>query len=269
MIKTLRKTSLEFNNNLVNDFIEKYKLQNLYLYINYKKIGVSSEDTATFILIEDGDLKAVLYKYHHALQIIGLLNISDVGFSEIGDFIQTGDYNYIGGEEKLLKKVYGNLSGSYALTCGFLMEWNTSGKIDSIDYERVSVDGLDEVVDFVLTEPGYRKVYSKDDLMAQFSERMQSSDCINIVMRNDENKIVAHAATYAESEDFSVIGGVLTSPLFRNLGFGRRVVLSVVDAILSKKKKAVLYSFEQRNTEWYQRIGFDSLLRVAKIQLKS
>ena len=81
----------------------------------------------------------------------------------------------------------------------------------------------DEIVNLILLDENIGGHYSFEQLKEQFIDRKNNMNCKNIIIK-DNNKVICHAATYADSKLISVIGGVITDKAYRGLGLGKIIV---------------------------------------------
>lgn len=123
-----------------------------------------------------------------------------------------------------------------------------------------------KIAQLIETDKGLSEHYNSGDL-----ERLISGNIINGFGRSkiisQDGLILSHAATYAECDKLAVISGVVTQPGYTGKGYGSSVVSSLALDLLEEGKSPYLYVFDKKLEPFYEKIGFKTCGRIAKIVL--
>ena len=82
----------------------------------------------------------------------------------------------------------------------------------------------------------------------------------------EQGALCACALTAAETDQAAVLSGVAVDPRFRGKGFGRRVVLSLANALQAEGKTAYVIALNDSAAQFYARIGFAPYRELAIIE---
>ena len=86
------------------------------------------------------------------------------------------------------------------------------------------------------------------------------------IIEND--KLVSCAVTSAETETEALLSGVATDKTLRKGGYGKRTVLSLVNALLNESKKPYVIALNESAEGFYEHIGFKKDKRIAYVNRK-
>lgn len=84
----------------------------------------------------------------------------------------------------------------------------------------------------------------------------------------EEGRLVSCAFTSAESESEALLSGVATDEAHRKGGFGKRTVLSLVNALISEEKTSYVIALNDSAQGFYEHIGFEKDKKIAYINRK-
>ncbi len=106
------------------------------------------------------------------------------------------------------------------------------------------------------TETFGRLHRSEGELEAGIRKRMRSGKVRHFVIRR-EQKVVAHAATTAETERFAMLSGIVVASEEQRKGYATRIVSRLCRVLLSEGKQPCLYCKSSAAYALYQRLGFE------------
>ena len=93
------------------------------------------------------------------------------------------------------------------------------------------------------------------EFLSDFTHR-RLSGFARIKMIEKDGELFASCLTSAEDENRAIIGAVVSSPLRRGSGFGKKVVLSMAKALADEEKMAYVIALNEKAEEFYKHIGF-------------
>ena len=84
----------------------------------------------------------------------------------------------------------------------------------------------------------------------------------------ENNSVVACALTSAETKDKALLSGVAAAKSCKGKGYGKKVVISLVNALLSRGKKSYVIALNDSAKGFYEHIGFKKDDLIAYINRK-
>jgi len=260
MIKLISQEEEKIVSNILRNDI----FQNVYLYIDSILYGFNVPNIKTCLLKNNDDIKVVIYHYYNSIQLFFVNDITEEDTLELSQYILNSKCNHVSGIDKCLKRVYAKLKDEYNIEYGWVMQYNKTilqdgeGEIpEIIDYKEIS--------ELICSDDDIGGHYSIEELEKQLIERRETKNCKNIIMR-DNGKIIAHAATYADCDKLSVIGGVITDPNYRNKGYARKLLNKMVKLIQLENKTPILFTYKSHLKEWYEKLGWEVISTYSKLE---
>lgn len=262
MIKKVLKEDEELLNKIISNDI----FQNVYIYIDTQIYGYNGDNISTFILCNDGKIKAILFQYYDSLQLFQCEEINNQDLNEIVNHIKKYKFSMISGEVKFINTIFKEISDIYEVHTGIVMKKDTGSDKSSGRSVLAQDADYDEIVNLILLDENIGGHYSFEQLKEQFIDRKNNMNCKNIIIK-DNNKVICHAATYADSKLISVIGGVITDKAYRGLGLGKIIVNDLTNLIQQENKIPVLYCYDKNTIQWYEKQGFKKINTSSKLEL--
>ena len=250
----------------VLDILKKSYFKNPYLYIDAVSFGFSGENIETYLFYENDEIAVVIYRYYNSLQICAL--IEEVSVFEIVEFIKNGNFDMISGNAYIIKSLEVGLKEFYTAHFGSIMMFNKRKGLEQTG-NQIMAEPKDcaEIARLICTDQAIGGHYSPDVLQKQLEERMLHFGCKNAIIK-EHGKIVAHAATYADCNEFAIIGGVITDLQCRGKGYGGSVVAFLTKQLLIEDKSPLLYCYESKTVKWYEKNGWEICAQCGKLEGK-
>lgn len=239
-------------------------MQNPYLYIDALSFGFEGENIETHILYDNLKPIAVLYRYYTSLQICTFYK--NISVLEIADFIKAGNFQMVSGDAEIIKAV-GEICEDYDAYFGYIMLFDGETNIETSSVTNAVSEDCFDIARLICSDESIGGHYSPNVLEKQLRERMLYWNCKNVIIKQGDG-IAAHAATYAECSDFSIIGGVITDTNYRGKGYGRQIVDFLVQKIIAENKKPILYCYDAKTVKWYEKGGWKVYCRCGKLEQK-
>lgn len=238
--------------------------KNPYLYIDAVSFGFRGENIQTHIFYDNGEMAAVIYKYYNSLQICAVKE--NISVSEIALFIKERNFDMISGNGMIIRSLEQELMDFYTAHFGSIMIFPKERKEKQTGNAVMACyDDCGEIARLICSDEDIGGHYEPEVLQKQLEERMLHFGCKNVIIKEDE-KIVAHAATYADCSDFAIIGGVITSPDCRGKGYGAQVVAFLTEQLLLEGKNPLLYCYEPKTVKWYEKNGWEICTQCGKLE---
>ena len=246
---------------------DKYKAVP-YLYVNVIKCGLSSVNVETWCdESELGEIKAVYLRYYDCIHFFTKDKNYPIG--NLVAFIQNTDPKVImvPGE---IGDMLDNLLINYYSERNHVIDMDKVG-VGERNYKSVVAcrDDLYEIVDLLMTDPSYVKVYDRNILTAQLFERFDSGFSRYFVVKMD-NKIVAACNTKGEVPGFALVGGVIVHPDYRRRGLATDVENYACHVLANEKisKVGFVSYHNEASLELHRKLGAFSIATLAKFVKK-
>lgn len=261
MIRRVNNSDIEFlKNSLFKD-----KFQNPYFYIDIHSFGYKSGSVATYILETEDCPQCYIYAYFDTVQIYVLSDVA-VNIDELSDFILKQQFKMVSGNSNIISLLSDKLTDVYSSDYGVIMKYKKiSGIIDNTDVEWASENQCREIAELICSDSKIGGHYDIHNFELQLIERMNFYNCRNVIILDNE-KIVSHAATYADEAGVAIIGGVITDSIYRGRGFGKKCVLKLAEQLLKENKTALLYCYDDTTIAWYSKMGWNVINKCGKLE---
>ena len=189
----------------LSDYIDGKLHETPYLKIDYETLGVAGSDISCGA-VQLGDVyRLVVYRYHSGGHIVADDGVSDSMIQGAASWICSQRLDMVQCNRAIASALLPFL-GSYSLVPGVVMRAPKAASASGMA-RRASREELLSVAKLICGDSEIGKHYEVDELYSQLVEREKSQGCRSMVIERD-GAIVAHAATYGESSDLAVIGGV-------------------------------------------------------------
>lgn len=249
------------------NMVLKDMYQNPYIFIDATSWGFSGENIQTWEVI-DNHLIGIVYRYYNSLQLFFSEPLNDEICIELAQFIRNGRYEMISGKSEIIECVYKYLYEEYDSMYGCIMGFEgTLPQNLCKNVQVATISDLSQAAKLVCSDANIGAHYTVPQLTKQFEERMNYSGCINVVYK-DKDKVVSHAATYADMEQFAIIGGIVTDSAYRGRGLAKHTTNFLVSILQKNNKLPIVYCYEQGLYNWYNRLGFQIKTNCGKLEKK-
>lgn len=247
---------------ILKKYLKNDKLQNPYFYIDVHSFGYKSENIKTYVAEENYKLYCFIYVYFNSVQLFVPFDYDNI--EEITDFITEHDFEMISGTADIIKKIEKRLNKKYVATYGQIMTYLKNNDFQNYGEVLSQVDECREIAQLICSDEGIGGHYKVDILEKQLKERRMYYNCENIIIKEND-KIVSHAATYANIEDMAIIGGVITKREYRGKGYGKRIVIALSQRLIKDEKQPILYCYKEQTINWYKNMGWNKVQDCGKL----
>ena len=246
------------------DTVRKDYMQNPYIYIDALTLGLESVQTSAWI-VEDVCFLGYVFRYYHSIQLFSCPEpeYADTFADEAAAFLARADYDMISGDAACLRRVNRQLR-EYKFTEGVIMSLREASPKEA-GIETAGPSDCDEIAALICSDASIGGHYQTKALSLQLQGRMLHENCRNLVIRKD-GRIAAHFGTYAETDEFAILGGLITAPDYRGKGFGATLQAQLASLLLREGKHPLLYCFQKNTQAWYARYGWQPVRRCAKLE---
>lgn len=255
---------------IVLNHIEAEREKNFYLYMDLKECGCDDEGLGLWVSEKDEAIAFVIYKYYDTLHLYGKLEDLD---EEVIAQIKSLEPRLLYGSVDVIKKLCEvfsvdeeKIEQNLIITAEKYMSKDTD---ENYGISPAEMEDLPYVAELMLKDDLYTKVYSYDQLLAQLQNRLENGFGRVFVLKRD-GKILAANATYAETEDLAVVGGLITDPAARGQGLGQVITASTWDRVKREGKQglAFLEADNMKTINLHKKLGYAFLGENARVILK-
>lgn len=239
----------------LEEYLNKDKFQNPYFYIDLLSFGYKSDNVQVYIT-DSKDGLCYIYRYYDTVQLY-VPNGMKFCKKELIEFLEEKKFQMISGSSKLINEISDDLTLSYYSNYGVIMSY--SGDDVSLSDEQIcyaTPQDCPEIARLICSDEKIGGHYDVDKLANQLSDRLTSHNCRNVILRSNE-KLISHAATYAEEKDMAIIGGVITLKDFRGSGYGKKCVSALIKSLLKENKVPLLFCYDDKTISWYKSMGWN------------
>ena len=254
----------------VISYLKKNILKCVYLYINLIKYGVNNININGYVYLDEvDDIKCVIVKYYNGIQIYSENN--DFDKDELVKLLNVLKPNVISGELDTIKNIYYDFIDKYNLEIGYVSKLDRNAILtentNKYRIEKNNKNLLYQISDLICSDYKLGGHYTKEGLYKQLKDRIDDNFGRNYVIL-DKNGIVSHAATYAEIDNISVIGGVITRSDKRGKGIGSFIVNELCNDLILEGKEVYLFYENSVAGQIYKKIGFIENIEWMKLKFK-
>ena len=239
--------------NYILDYLKKDIPNCIYLYIDVLIYGLSNPNIEVWYDGELDDINIVIMKYHDSFQVYS--NSDSWNLNNVCNLILEHDPLMISGRDTIINKLKQRLGDHYDSTYGVVLElkkYRITNQTNIV--QKAEEKDIREIAQLMCEDDYYRNQYTADELEGQFLERMRTNMGRNYIIRED-NKIVAHDAIFAETEDILVASGFIVRREYRNKYYETIMEDFMINEL--GKEGRTLYSFvtDERRIKLYQLMG--------------
>ena len=110
-------------------------------------------------------------------------------------------------------------------------------------------------------------VYTVSSLTSELKERINTGMGRSYIIRAD-GKIVAHNATYAESDKFVIVSGLMVHPDYRDTDYAYWIDLKSSLEFQNEGKSRFFFALNNKIIRWHKRLGTQIVAEYGKLSLK-
>lgn len=246
----------------VLDFIGTDIYQNPYLYIDALTIGIEGENIHTWKVVSNEKTIGIVYEYHNSIQLFFVKNapISE----ELLHFLQEKKFPMLTGRADSIQQ-YAEFLPMYDASFGEILIKEEATENVYNHVQHAGSEHMQEIAALICSDDGIGAHYQVNKLAEQLRNRLLYDNCRNVIIC-EENKIVSHIATYAESSKIAVLAGLITAPAYRGKGYGKEVLEELSNEIIRNNKTALLYCYYPKTIAWYKKQGWKLITSCGKLE---
>ena len=241
-----------------------------YLYMDLEECGCEDDGLGLWVSQDGDDIKFVIYKYYETVHLYGDVNDID---DEVIAKIKECEPRLLYGSVEVIEKLCdvfsvdkSEIERNHVITIDKFLSKDTD---ENNGISLATKEDIPTIAELMLKDEIYKKVYEYDKLCVELERRLESGFGRLFTIKRD-GKILAANATYAETKDLGVIGGLITDPAARGQGLGAIITASTWDRVLRDGKQglAFLEADNEKTINLHKKLGYIFLGVTARIILK-
>ena len=235
---------VKFENIELHNFKQPWSL---YPYANFLHYGLTRKIFSVFKIN-----KAVFTKYSDSIQLCDeKLEKSDV--PELLNFCKTSKIKMICGPSKQLSYILIYMKNK-EIHKGCILEIGECEKVEPNFKKALKESEFRSIADLVCEvnlkeNPNY---YQPEEYFHQIYNRFIEK-YTNSYYATDGNQIIASLSTYAETNDYAVIGGLVVKEDYRKKHIGSSLFKNVVNHLINNNKKVFLFCYNKEIYKFYKK----------------
>lgn len=247
------------------DILKESIVDNIYLYIDILMFGLEKEYLNVWINEQQNEINQVILKYYNSFQIYSKKN----SYNKIVNLILKHKPSMVSGTENIIRSIYEILKDSYDVNYGAILEQERI-KVLVRDHKPTlaSINDMEEIAGLICIDKSIGGHYKKSELVEQLSARFQEKTGRNYIIKEDD-KIIAHYSTYAESPDIAIMGGLIVHPLYRGRGLAKALHIYLSNILVDEGKRVFLFCNEKEVLKMYLSLGAKNCGRYGKLTPKN
>ncbi len=224
-----------------------------YIYIDAITYG-NTDPNVSFYRIGD-EFKCVIMKYYDSIQIAGEVHSEDE--ANLLSFLKNEDVKMITGTKNTLTMLHNKMvnNGTHEYVEGMNYQYESYRIAKSpVKIERATKADARAIAELILSDQTFKNNYEIKTLEQQLSERIASAKGRSYVIK-DAQKVIAHIATYAESEHVAVTSGMIVDKAYVNKGYSFYLESYIVNDLLGEEKKVFTQVFDKKRAKLLESLG--------------
>lgn len=252
------------NLNEIDKYIGTNYEKCLYLYLNYKKYGISNQNIKIYIQKINQKINALILKYYDCIHIYSQKLNCD--YVELCELINALNSSVICAEKSIIKELDNRLNNKYIGEYGWIRKLKSNIVKEDADVQIATLKDFEDIAKLLYSDEDISSTYSIETLYNQIKERNFEKYGRNYIIK-ENNKIISHGGTGAESNEVAIINYVITREEYRGKGYAKRIMKSLCSDLLKEGKKIYLVNYTNESTRLYDKLGFQIVCECGKLFL--
>lgn len=225
----------------------------LYLYMDILKFGLNSPEVAVWAQRIDGEIAALMLKYHNGFHIYARKTDFDSG--EMADLIRRIAPGLVCGEVSVLQSLSSALP-EYTAEYGVIYKLGKlSACADRAGVQAACSEDFRPVARMLMEDEDYGSGFTLEELEGQFRGRQEAGVSRSLVLKQG-GEVVAHVATGAETADVATVNGLVVAKSLRRRGLATKMMNALCAELQSEGKDVYSVVYAEPSANLHRKIGF-------------
>ena len=254
-------------------YLEQDIENGLYMYADISKYGLNSDNLLIWYDTDDIGIRMVVMKYHNSFQVY-----TNRGFNNVDgvlDLIYKFRPYGIAGRKDIILNLEKQLIDVYKSEYGVIFKGKDISKeklMRALDNSEVKIElaketDAENIAELICMDKELGSVYTVSSLTSELKERINTGMGRSYIIRAD-GKIVAHNATYAESDKFVIVSGLMVHPDYRDTDYAYWIDLKSSLEFQNEGKSRFFFALNNKIIRWHKRLGTQIVAEYGKLSLK-
>lgn len=253
------KKAQRSDRDMILSYLEKDIENCLYMYSDIWKYGPDAEQVSVWYDTDELGPRMVVMKYHRNFQLYANRGYENV--EGILKLIEQEKPLGISGRKEIITQLEVHLSNLYRVEYGVIfkgyvfdlktLERRLEGC--SVQIERASENDVPAIAHLLYMDDELKRGYTEKSLAQELADRIRTGMGRSYMIR-DGSEIVAHNATYAESDKFVIMSGLMVHPDYRETEYADWITLRSTIEIEKEGKDRYFFVIKKRIIRWHKRM---------------
>lgn len=227
----------------------------IYLYIDVSVYGVEDGTIDLWIDEDPEGINFVVMRYQDSLQIYSHKDKWDK--DALMDIVKEYNINNINAKNSMLDVLDDYFGEEYEKRTGWILKSKSLASLDIKEAELVELakpEDAEEIADVMCSSEQWSRVYSKEKLAKQLADRMKTGMGRSLIIR-DGNKIIAHDATFAETEDIVMGSGLIVLDEYVDRMYSAALGVAMDRMLEAEGKEKYFHISDSGRLKGFKRMG--------------
>lgn len=232
----MKKVTTKQDEQKVLEYIRPHIGECIYLYIDVVVYGIESPILDLWYDEDEDGINFVVMRYNDSLQIYS--HLQDWDKDALMDIVREYDIQAVNAKNSMLDQLEEELGDAYEKRPGWVFKARDMADLDVAgvsDVEVATEEDAPGIAALMCSTPHWRKLYKEEKLASQLADRIRTGMGRSLIIR-DGGRIVAHDATWAETDDIVMGSGLVVDENYLDRMYS--IAMSVaMDRILREEHK--------------------------------
>lgn len=237
------------------EYLKKDIANCLYIYMDISNYGFEAENMSVYKIESQCECGyAVLMKYYDSFQIYSANNyLVQNQIDDILALLAKDLVKMISGPKDIIKQLEPLLK-EYKSTYGVIYKMDKYRKMKSdVNIEEANEARALEIAKLICRDDEIGGHYDVNSLAKQLANRIATKTGRSIIIC-DADKVVAHTATYAETQDLAIVGGTIIDENYRNTNYYMIITNYLLDILSKEGKEVYTFSISDKMIKFHEKI---------------
>ena len=251
----MKKVTTKQDEKRVLEYIRPHIGECIYLYIDVMVYGIESPILDLWYDEDEDGINFVIMRYNDSLQIYS--DREDWDKKALMDIVEEYDIQAVNAKNSMLDQLEEELSAEYEKRPGWVFKSRDMADLDvegASDVEVAKPEDAKEIAALMCSTPHWRKLYKEEKLAAQLEDRMRTGMGRSLIVR-DGGRIVAHDATWAETEDIVMGSGLVVDENYLDRMYSISMSVAMDRILREEGKEKYFHVSDPARMKMFKKMG--------------
>lgn len=224
----------------------------LYIYMNL--VNYERENSSISVFVDDDkELNVIIVEYHNSFQVYEREVCSQKITEEIVDLIMARSPQMIAGTNSLIEKLKTYLDEYVYKNGGIFLEDKYRTFPDNGMVREAKIEDAMEIARLISSNKGIGSHYEILDLANQIEQRIKKKTGRSYIIKAD-GRIVAHTATYAQTDKYAVVSGTIIDSRYREKNYYLILSNYMIRKLTEEGIKAYTLAINEKMYKYHKKV---------------